>query len=541
MLAAQANGECIAATMELAKQATRFDGREAAGRRRAQDAAAQALAAAAGAVRPEAQARADATSPPGSRAATAAASTARRQGQCLDIDDIARILAESRDPAQLLDVWRGWHAIAPPMRERLRALRRARERGRARARLRRHRRDLALEVRHAARRLRGGGRPPLGAGASRSTSRCTPTCAARLAEKYGADVVPPDGPIPGAPARQHVGAGVGQHLRRWWRRRRRDPGYDLTALLKAKKVDAQRDGALRRGLLHLARLRRRCRRPSGSARCSPSRATATSSATPAPGTSTTRTTCASRCASRSTRRTSSPIHHELGHNFYQRAYNQQPFLFRDSANDGFHEAIGDTIALSITPEYLEKLGLLDKAPRRRPSDIGLLLQQALDKIAFLPFGLLIDQWRWKVFSGEITPGELQRGVVGAASEVPGRRAAASRAARPTSTRARSTTCRQRALHALLPRAHPAVPVPPRAVRRRPGSTGPLHRCSIYGNKEAGERLRRMLEMGAEPALAGGARGARPASGRWTPTAILDYFAPLKKWLDEQNRGKKVGF
>ena len=98
----------------------------------------------------------------------------------------------------------------------------------------------------------------------------------------------------------------------------------------------------------------------------------------------------------------STIHHELGHNFYQRAYDKQPFLFRDSANDGFHEAIGDTIALSVTPEYLVKIGLLDKAPDRS-KDLGLLLHKALEKIAFLPFGLMIDQWRWKVFSGEIPP------------------------------------------------------------------------------------------------------------------------------------------
>src|SRR5207237_1120376 len=96
------------------------------------------------------------------------------------------------------------------------------------------------------------------------------------------------------------------------------------------------------------------------------------------------------------------IHHELGHNFYQRAYKGLPLLFRDSANDGFHEAIGDTIALSVTPEYLVKIGLLDKAPDAS-RDIGLLLDKALEKIAFLPFGLLIDQWRWKVFSGEIKP------------------------------------------------------------------------------------------------------------------------------------------
>ena len=94
----------------------------------------------------------------------------------------------------------------------------------------------------------------------------------------------------------------------------------------------------------------------------------------------------------------STIHHELGHNFYQRAYKDQPVIFRDSANDGFHEAIGDTIALSVTPEYLVRIGLLDKAPDAS-RDIGLLMTRALEKVAFLPFGLLIDQWRWKVFSG----------------------------------------------------------------------------------------------------------------------------------------------
>src|SRR5690606_14699572 len=98
------------------------------------------------------------------------------------------------------------------------------------------------------------------------------------------------------------------------------------------------------------------------------------------------------------------IHHELGHNYYQRAYNEQPYLFRNSANDGFHEALGDAIALSVTPPYLKEIGLIETIPP--PSkDIGLLLRDALDKVAFLPFGLMIDKWRWQVFSGEISPQE----------------------------------------------------------------------------------------------------------------------------------------
>ncbi len=104
------------------------------------------------------------------------------------------------------------------------------------------------------------------------------------------------------------------------------------------------------------------------------------------------------------------IHHELGHNYYQRAYNKQPYLYLDSANDGFHEAIGDTMALSITPQYLVDIGLLDKS--KVPSadkDIGLLLRQAMDKVAFLPFGLLVDKWRWGVFSGQIAPADYNKG------------------------------------------------------------------------------------------------------------------------------------
>ncbi|MEM8827596.1 MAG: M2 family metallopeptidase, partial [Pseudomonadota bacterium] len=100
------------------------------------------------------------------------------------------------------------------------------------------------------------------------------------------------------------------------------------------------------------------------------------------------------------------VHHELGHNYYQRAYNQQPFFYKNSANDGFHEAIGDMIALSVTPDYLVGIDLLDPAAvPDETKDIGLLLRQAMDKIAFLPFGLMVDKWRWQVFSGEVTPDE----------------------------------------------------------------------------------------------------------------------------------------
>ena len=232
------------------------------------------------------------------------------------------------------------------------------------------------------------------------------------------------------------------------------------------------------------------------------------------------------------------VHHELGHNFYQRAYSKQPPAFRDSANDGFHEAVGDTIALSITPEYLVKIGLLDQAPDTS-KDIGLLLHKALEKIAFLPFGLVIDQWRWKVFSGEIPPEkynetwwQLRRKYQGIAPPV-----------------SRSETDFDPAA-----KYHVAANVPymryfladilqfqfHRALSQAAGCTGPLNRCSIYGNKAAGARLNAMLEMGqsrpwqeALEKIAG--------TRQMDATAIRDYFAPLQKWLDQQNQGKPLGW
>jgi peptidyl-dipeptidase A len=232
------------------------------------------------------------------------------------------------------------------------------------------------------------------------------------------------------------------------------------------------------------------------------------------------------------------IHHELGHNFYQRAYENQPFLFRDSANDGFHEAIGDTIALSVTPEYLVKIGLLDAAPP--PSkDIGLLLRKALEKVAFLPFGLLIDRWRWEVFSGRITPDQYNRawwalrlkyqGIVppqerSEADFDPGAKYHV--AANVPYTRYFLADILQFQFH--------------RALSKTAGCTGPLNRCSIYDNKEAGRRLNAMLEMGESkpwPDALYTLTGQREMDA----TAILDYFAPLKTWLDDQNAGQPVGW
>lgn len=233
------------------------------------------------------------------------------------------------------------------------------------------------------------------------------------------------------------------------------------------------------------------------------------------------------------------MHHELGHNYYQRAYNRQPFLFRNGANDGFHEAIGDFAALSAsTPTYLNQIGLLDTVPGE-DEDIPFLLKMALDKIAFLPFGLMVDRWRWDVFSGEVTPAEYNdawsanmlryQGLVppgprpanafdpGAKYHVPGN----------------TPYTRYFLAHIYQFQFH-------RAACRMAGWEGPLHRCSIYGNEEVGRRFNAMMEMGQSrpwPEAMAAFTGERGNDA----SAVADYFAPLNVWLTEQNRGRDCGW
>ena len=232
------------------------------------------------------------------------------------------------------------------------------------------------------------------------------------------------------------------------------------------------------------------------------------------------------------------IHHELGHNYYQRAYNSQPFLFQGSANDGFHEAVGDAIALSVTPDYLQRVGLLTQVPPA-DADIPLLLRDALDKVAFLPFGLLIDQWRWRVFSGDIAPSAYNRTWWELVQKYQGVAPPSARSEQdfdPGSkyhVPANTPYTRYFLAHILQFQFH-------RAMCRAAGGTGPLNRCSIYGNKEVGARLEKMLAMGMSrpwPDALEALTGERQTDA----TAMLEYFAPLKTWLDRQNQGVKVGW
>ena len=232
------------------------------------------------------------------------------------------------------------------------------------------------------------------------------------------------------------------------------------------------------------------------------------------------------------------IHHELGHNFYQRAYNKQPLLYQSSANDGFHEAIGDTIALSVTPKYLKSIGLIDEIPDAS-NDIGMLLKTALDKIAFIPFGLLVDKWRWSVYSGQVKPEdynkywwELREKYQGVAAPVE-RPADAFDPGAKYHIPGNTPYSRYFLAHILQFQFH-------KALCEIAGDEGPVHRCSIAGNKEAGEALNKMLMMGQSKPWQE-ALEVLTGKPEMDATAILDYFAPLKVWLDEQNQNRQCGW
>ncbi|ODU19621.1 MAG: peptidyl-dipeptidase [Sphingomonas sp. SCN 67-18] len=230
------------------------------------------------------------------------------------------------------------------------------------------------------------------------------------------------------------------------------------------------------------------------------------------------------------------IHHELGHNYYQRAYNKQPYLYLNGANDGFHEAIGDFVALSITPDYLVRIGLLDaSAVPSADKDIGLLLRQAMDKVAFLPFGLLIDKWRWGVFSGQIPEKDYNKAWTALRLQYQGITPPVERTEASFDPGAKyhipgNTPYARYFLARILQFQFY------KAACDQAGWTGPLHRCSFYDNKQVGEKLNAMLEMGQSkpwPDALQAFTGTREMSG----DAMIAYFKPLMSWLQTQNKGR----
>ncbi len=459
--------------------------------------------------------------------------TSDGQPRCYTLNDAEKIMAESRDPRELQKAWEGWHSIAPAYRP-----------------------DYVRFVELANQGAREQGYADVGA-LWRSNYDMTPAQFAeeeerlwqqvrplyeslhtyvrnRLRDQYGAALVPADGPIPA-----HL---LGNMWSQQWNNiyplvapPSADPGYDLSTILRERHTDARQmvrygehfytslgfeklpDTFWRRSLFEKPRDREVV--------CHPS----------AWDIDAMKDVRVKMCIE-PTADFFSTIHHELGHDYYYMSYAGQSPLYQNGANDGFHEAIGDTIAKSVTPEYLKEIGLINTVPDES-KDIGLLMDRALEKVAFLPFGYLVDQWRWKVFSGEIKPEDYNKAWWELRLKYQGITPPTPRSEKDFDAGAKyhvaSNTPYARYFLAdiLQFQFH-------RGLCRIAGYQGPLHRCSIYNNAAAGAALRKMLAMGQSRPWPEALK-ALTGEDKMDATALLDYFAPLQKWLDEQNRLHRV--
>jgi peptidyl-dipeptidase A len=454
--------------------------------------------------------------------------------ECLDINAVEQIMRESRDTRRLRDVWEGWHAVGVPMKNDFARFAELSNKGA---------RQLGFADTGAMWRSKYDMPPDTFARElDRLWEQLRPLYVSlhayvrwKLREKYG-DMVPATGPMP-AHVLGNLWAQNWSHVYDLVAPANADPGYSLTEILTARKIDP----------LEMVRYGERFFTSLGF--------------DPLPKTFWERSlfvkprdrevVCHAsawdidliddvriKMCIEITEEDFTTIHHELGHNFYQRAYSKLPVVLRDSANDGFHEALGDVLALSVTPEYLAKIGLLESVPD--PSkDIGLLLRRALERLAFLPFGLVVDGWRWQVFAGTVGPAEYNRAwwdlkhkYQGVAPPAPRGESFFDPGAK-YHVPANTPYARYFLAHVLEFQFH-------RALSNVAGCRGPLHRCSIYDSKEAGRRLKTMMELGQSrpwPEALAIVTGRREMDA----AAMAEYFEPLKRWLDEQNRGKPVGW
>ena len=459
---------------------------------------------------------------------------ASKPNECLDITQITNLMATSRDPKLLREAWEGWHTISVPMRkEYVRFVELANKGAR----------ELGFADSGAMWRAKYDMPPDaFTAELDRLWNQLRPLYLSlhayvrmKLHEKYG-DAVPATGAIP-AFALGNIWAQDWSNVFPLVAPPDADPGYSLTNLLVAKNmtpVDMARTGERFFTSLGFAPLPPTFWERSLFVKPRDREVVCHANAWDIDYVADLRVkTCLEPKGEDFL-----TIHHELGHNFYQRAYNTLPIIFRDSANDGFHEAVGDTISLSVTPDYLVKIGLLDKAPDQS-RDIGLLLSKALEKIAFLPFSLVIDQWRWQVFSGQVRPERYNAAWWALRLKYQG--------VAPPSPRSEEFFDPGAKFH--VPNVTPytryflAAVLQfqfHRALAREAGCTGPLNRCSIYESKAAGAKLDAMLKMGASRPWPE-ALDALTGSKTMDATAILEYFAPLQAWLDQQLQGQPKGW
>lgn len=459
-----------------------------------------------------------------------------RAGKTMQLQEMEAVLANSRDPAELLEMWTGWRTVSPPMKSKYtRQVHIANEGARNlgyqnvgamwRSGYDMEPEAFAAQVDEVWRQVK-----PL-----YESLQCH--VRAKLTEQYGADVVGESGKIPA-----HL---LGNMWAQQWGNiyplvapEGADPGYDVTELLKT--ADLSETNMVKTGENFFVSLgfdplpqtfweRSLITKPRDrDVVCHAS----------AWDIDPTNNDLRIKMCTERTAEMFQTIHHELGHIFYFQAYREQPFLFRTGANDGFHEALGDTVALSLTPSYLKQIGLIKEEPAA-DKDMGLLMARALDKVAFLPFGLLVDKWRWQVFSGELSPEQYNSGWWALREAYQGIEAPVAR------SEANFDPGAKYHIPANVPYmryflAHIQQFQFHKALCDAAGYEGPLHRCTIYNNKDAGKLLIDMMKMGAShpwPDAMEAITGQRELDA----SALLNYFAPLKAWLDIQNQERSCGW
>ncbi|HKY92391.1 MAG TPA: M2 family metallopeptidase [Nevskiaceae bacterium] len=233
------------------------------------------------------------------------------------------------------------------------------------------------------------------------------------------------------------------------------------------------------------------------------------------------------------------IHHELGHIYYYLSYNHLSPIFQEGAHDGFHEAIGDTITLSLTPEHLRKIGLVKDVRKSDRATVNAQMKLALEKITFLPWGKLVDQWRWKVFAGTIAPGDYNKAWWDLRAQYQGVSPPMARSEEDFDPGAKyhvaGNTPYTRYFLSFVVQFQFQ-----KALCEASGFKGPLHECDIYGNAEAGKRFREMLALGSSQPWALTLEKLT-GSNRMDASALLDYFGPLMTYLKAQNAGRTCGW
>ncbi|MCB9639585.1 MAG: M2 family metallopeptidase [Myxococcales bacterium] len=453
----------------------------------------------------------------------------------LDLQELSAILAKSRDYDEQLEAWRGWRTISPPMRAKFvryveLANAGARELGFT---------DLGQLWRQRYEMPRGGFEKEV----ERLWGQVKPLyddlhcyVRSRLVEQYGDKKVEPKGKIP-AHLLGNMWAQSWENLFSLVAPKTSSKGEDIGLLLKNKKVD--RKGMVRYAEQFFRSLGMPALPPSFWQRSmfekpKDHEAVCHASAWHIDLDNDVRL---SQCIE-ITAEDFQTLHHELGHIYYYLGYRTQDILFREGAHNGFHEGIGDAVALSVTPSYLQKIGLATK-DTKKPDDIAFLMQMALEKVAFLPFGRLIDKWRWEVFSGKIKPADYNKRWWELREKYQGIKAPIARSEKDFDPGAKyhipaNVPYIRYFLAAILQfQFH-------RSLCQEAGHKGPLHTCSNYGNKVAGQKLWKMLQAGASHhwsetlALLTGKR-------EMDASAILTYFAPLHQWLKVQNKGRSCGW